>query len=201
LDFTTFSGEITTILQEGLPMGIINLTEPDANQTHTFEILPVMDAELFDIESPSGNLKLMEPYVLKPQGMNNLKIRVKVTENTPEAYTDIALIQVRVQIDEDFLNTLLNVEEDELLVAVDMQSRVYPNPARESIKLEVNNTGNTPLIVSLINLHGKIIRKFEIENPENNFISNIDLTGLQKGTYVISVQSSSGMTKNKFIKL
>jgi hypothetical protein len=69
--------------------------------------------------------------------------------------------------------------------------RIYPNPARDKVRIEMEGcTGETS--GTLLTPLGKVMRTFTFAEPINAISSvNIDLTGLPKGIYLVRYNSSS----------
>lgn len=68
-----------------------------------------------------------------------------------------------------------------------------PNPVSKS--LNILNSGQSELTINIYNLNGQVIKTLITTN------SNIDISELFNGIYIISIQSSSEETISKFIKI
>jgi len=76
---------------------------------------------------------------------------------------------------------------------------IYPNPARETIKLQVNNYSGMAS-VSTINSMGKMISISRVNVIPGNPIL-LDIRSLPAGTYWINIQTGSDKTVKKIVKL
>lgn len=73
--------------------------------------------------------------------------------------------------------------------------KLFPNPANQSISFMVNQK---PESVTLTNVLGESIQVSYIENSPNQF--TINLNQLTKGVYIISIKTTEGLLKSKFVK-
>lgn len=76
---------------------------------------------------------------------------------------------------------------------------IYPNPATDYLKLYVNDVNDSEtMFANIYNVTGQCIKKV----PVNQSTSQIDVSGLARGVYQISVSQNNIVQKNmKFIKL
>lgn len=68
---------------------------------------------------------------------------------------------------------------------------IYPNPSSGIVNIEVENRNSQ---LKIFDINGKIIKEFEIENK-----TKLDLQGLEKGIYVIQLQSGDKIHTKKLI--
>ncbi|MEI7723792.1 MAG: T9SS type A sorting domain-containing protein [Bacteroidota bacterium] len=67
---------------------------------------------------------------------------------------------------------------------------VYPNPAKEMVRIDVAGIYGT-ITGSLVTTLGKVLRDFTLQEPVNAFSSiNLDLSGLSKGIYLVRLNNS-----------
>ena len=64
---------------------------------------------------------------------------------------------------------------------------IYPNPNKGIFNIVINNTNNEKRTIKITNVIGKVVYKREFEKTERIF-EQIDLSGLAKGIYFISVK-------------
>lgn len=76
---------------------------------------------------------------------------------------------------------------------------IYPNPAYENLRVELNNPFSENLTLQIQDSKGKIVRSMNIPS-ENTQSIQVHLSGLRKGMYVILVKSESFNSVRKFIK-
>jgi hypothetical protein len=91
----------------------------------------------------------------------------------------------------------LNPDSGTLVVnAAALESRIsiYPNPTNDQFYIETNNT--IMLTVDLYDVNGKQVLKDNYRNK-----SNIDLTTLREGIYILSIRTSEGFFNKKLVLL
>ena len=71
--------------------------------------------------------------------------------------------------------------------------RLYPNPAKERITIEMDNMDLSSTMVSIIDLSGRIMYNRQAVNSR----SEIDLSGLESGMYYVSVRSGDTLLNQK----
>ncbi len=72
---------------------------------------------------------------------------------------------------------------------------VFPNPASEEIT--ITNFDITAGTISLVNLHGQVVRQSIISNNQESY----NINELQKGLYVIMISDKSGILEQKKIMI
>lgn len=69
---------------------------------------------------------------------------------------------------------------------------VYPNPATEKIDIAVNSSGlNGGISFTLLDLNGKIIKKEEVKKDAEEIVKTMSLSEVQKGIYILQIQSEN----------
>ena len=74
---------------------------------------------------------------------------------------------------------------------------VYPNPAAESITIDLSNVVNKETTVAITDLMGKIIVQKQLENAPNSI--NMDLNKIPSGQYFIHIQTKGKKVVTKSI--
>jgi hypothetical protein len=76
---------------------------------------------------------------------------------------------------------------------------VFPNPAAEKVTIAwENSSGEAPEKLEVTDLNGRIVKLLAIDG--NKMCVNLNVSDLNAGIYVISVQSAAGIRTQKFIK-
>ena len=88
---------------------------------------------------------------------------------------------------------------DEVVGAKECESdfsgvRVYPNPAKDKLNIELVNYENTD--IEIMGMDGRFIRRISLRSPE----TQIDLTNLASGIYALGIKNKQGYTVRRFIK-
>lgn len=77
--------------------------------------------------------------------------------------------------------------------------RLFPNPARDMVRLEAEGVQGTTT-VSLLTTLGKVLRDYTMEEPVNAISSvNLDLSDLPKGIYFVRLNNSSFIHTQKLV--
>ena len=76
--------------------------------------------------------------------------------------------------------------------------KVYPNPVNASLYLHWESALNSPLNVSIISVDGSVVRRIETGTLTQPVI--MDVGALSPGMYFIRLESSSGISLEKFVK-
>ena len=78
---------------------------------------------------------------------------------------------------------------------------VFPNPASESITLNVINGVSSDLTYTVYNSHGVVMIQNAVSNAPFNYSNEIDLTSISPGIYQMKVVTSLGEQHKLFVKL
>lgn len=86
-----------------------------------------------------------------------------------------------------------------MTVIEDGDFAIYPNPASEGIFVQSKNAMSKPVVVSIIDMNGKIILQQQINNTNESTYLNIQ--DLSKGLYMVQIMNNQQMLyKTRFIK-
>ena len=69
------------------------------------------------------------------------------------------------------------------------QIQIYPNPSFENITISSNFKINSPTVINIFNLSGKLILSNNIE-MKNGFSDVINISTLSPGVYLIEIKNS-----------
>jgi hypothetical protein len=74
---------------------------------------------------------------------------------------------------------------------------LYPNPAGEQINIRFNESLNSKITLSVVNLLGETV----IQNHYSNLSeATIDISQLKSGMYILQIRNEKGMLSKKFVK-
>jgi hypothetical protein len=76
--------------------------------------------------------------------------------------------------------------------------KIYPNPASDNIFVQINSPAAAPVRMSVFDQQGRIVRTLDTSFDGCSPI-NIDISSLQKGFYLLSVQSPQFTTVKPFV--
>lgn len=77
---------------------------------------------------------------------------------------------------------------------------LYPNPASEYVFLELNNCSEKNILIEIINIRGQTVFEERFVNESDQTITRmIDISGLDKGVYFISIRAGDLIKTEKLI--
>ena len=71
---------------------------------------------------------------------------------------------------------------------------VYPNPAINAIKFNIDNPNNIELLIQVVDLKGQLVQS------ETKKDQQLNISGLSSGSYILSVQKGREIYSSTFIK-
>ena len=74
---------------------------------------------------------------------------------------------------------------------------IFPNPATTELHIKIRNLINTPVLITLYNIQGQIVK--QIATKQNETV--IDISGLEQGVYGIRVVGDNLNCSERFVKL
>lgn len=77
---------------------------------------------------------------------------------------------------------------------------MYPNPASTTLHLTISGAENKAMNIRITDMNGRQVYAEKISNTADVFNHDINLSSLQKGTYIIEIISAKGNSKAKFVK-
>ncbi len=76
--------------------------------------------------------------------------------------------------------------------------KIYPNPAKDELTISFSKDINDGHFIEITDMQGRRMRSYTFK--ENVHDLQMDLTNLPRGIYILSVQTSSGVERQKFIR-
>ena len=86
-----------------------------------------------------------------------------------------------------------------MLDKTDFYFRIYPNPVREKISLEINLITDKPLQCCLYNCYGKKVREEITAAGPGNFTLEFTTEFLSTGIYLMSISDGTNKKTKKLI--
>ena len=77
---------------------------------------------------------------------------------------------------------------------INKELTVFPNPSFDRINFEFKSKSNQEFIVQIVNLKGQLIFT---KKQRDNFV---DVSNLPKGSYILTIQTSSEFYSSQFFK-
>jgi hypothetical protein len=113
-----------------------------------------------------------------------LNIKVTVMDIASHTASDIFSLVVK---EETFINNM----------KVSEQLNIYPVPASDFLNIHMGNAESGPVDVEIVDISGRILLMERIDNIAQSEIK-INITGLSKGVYYISIKRGRNIVNQKF---
>jgi hypothetical protein len=119
-------------------------------------------------------------------------------------FTFLLLITVLSSYSQKVTNTDQNNGKSASILVADNQSfsisKVYPNPVKDLVTIEIHSELSTPIQMRLINILGTEVKKWEPVNlSQGDQTFKIDLASFKTGVYILKI-TSSGQVCTQVIK-
>lgn len=82
---------------------------------------------------------------------------------------------------------------------IDQALKVYPNPARQSIHVSLNDTQDQSWNISIIDLQGKVIESQQVQVQSGGGKTQFPVSGFASGMYIIRAQNGTQILYQKVI--
>ena len=79
------------------------------------------------------------------------------------------------------------------------EMRIYPNPAMESVNIQVASSKNEQVRLTISNLLGQVVYTESTQLYNGINYMKVNVSNLKSGVYVVNVKSNSGSTTQKLI--
>ena len=79
--------------------------------------------------------------------------------------------------------------------------KVFPNPADEQLTVRLQSENNMDPVVHLIDLTGKVVRKFErqFSFEQESYVAELDISDVKSGVYFIKVIQGEDVQSRKLM--
>ena len=82
---------------------------------------------------------------------------------------------------------------------IEKNFNIYPNPVRNNLNIDLNDLINTPVIVSIFDLSGKLILTENLAVGASNL--SLDMNGLDAGSYLVEILTDNNSLVQQLVKL
>lgn len=79
------------------------------------------------------------------------------------------------------------------------QLKIWPNPVKSNLFIEMNNTSSAPVNVSIYDLQGRLVYINEYNNHNSLFNQMIDLSNIANGSYIIKIEHDNKRATKQLI--
>lgn len=76
---------------------------------------------------------------------------------------------------------------------------IFPNPTKGMISLELKGYNDEQLTIEFLDLNGKMVQQYELNNITADFNTQINLGNLNEGVYLMKIVSSKSTTTNRIV--
>ena len=138
------------------------------------------------------NAQKLDRVTLNSGGLVNDKMNVVIGELFVETLNNDDGISLETGSQGSIANTGgINLQATEITTA-NVQHKVlcYPNPVKEQLTFSVDNMKNSPVIIHIIDMTGKIVIQARTDSPEN---TKLNVSGLKPGQYILELKTSNNM--------
>ena len=96
-------------------------------------------------------------------------------------------------------DSLLGCEQHAVLVSdyPDLSMKLYPNPARNTLHVEFEGTDDPQGTITVTDLTGVVVLTRECNSP----VTQLDVSNLSPGLYVVAFRNGKGLVVRKFVKM
>jgi hypothetical protein len=186
-------------------VGEVIAADPDAGQSITFSIVGGNTNGIFMINPNNGKLYIKKPHKLNMVEYWNYSLTIRVVDNTPELLHDQAIITVTVHITNlNQYTEMVNLTKggiDGSTAELDIDCKLYPNPANYFFNIEASNMLDEPVTVSILNASGEVVFRHDYEIVDGKMNQQIDVERLSKGIYFVNIKNGYKIKMEKLIKL
>lgn len=77
-------------------------------------------------------------------------------------------------------------------------SRVYPNPAKDFISINIETSRSSEVFVNLFNIAGKLVQTNSFKVASGKQILPLDISNVSSGLYIYNIQTEKGLKTGKF---
>jgi len=145
---------------------------PPANLTYLWEVTSDNAADV-DIETPDA---LATNVTFNAKGVYTLSL--SVSDGALVSKADVVVTVGIVGVNNSITPAM----------------RLYPNPAKNKLTIELTNMPEKTSVVSIINVTGSVVYNSKLSNVTNE----IDISGLQSGLYFIKIDSGNQRITHRF---
>jgi hypothetical protein len=83
----------------------------------------------------------------------------------------------------------------------DRKFAVFPNPARQTITVELSETDSPLAEIRIISLQGQVVLTDQLQQEGNTLRKQVDISSLEEGIYIIKAECNGKVTYKKLLKL
>ena len=158
----------------GTVIDTITASDPDDWQCLAFSITAGNTNDAFTIDSYKGIITVADSTALDYGTTPVFNLTVKVQDNGVGNLNDEATVTININNPTGFNN----IESQNF--------KIYPNPARDFVNIEIQDNENKNTLVEIVNVNGQVIYSETI----NNNTKTINLSDYSSGIYHVRINTS-----------
>ena len=171
-EFYEYAGEYGAVVQWDRIESSLNLTE--------YRVYRSTDNETYKIVQNLVNVPGMNHYEFSDMMSEDATYYYKVT-----AYYADTDCESDYAIAEDSTDDFVMVEVVSINESADNQIKIYPNPAKDKIRIEAEQINS----LTIVNMVGQIVMKQDADSD----VMTIDLSDYESGMYMLQIETESGV--------
>ena len=174
-----------------LPVELINFTaKADKNAiTLSWETASEKNNDRFEVERSLDGLNFEKIATVKGNGTTSQANTYSITDINPVLGLNYYRLK-QVDLDGTFVySQIVKAQLNEMAEQVN----IYPNPAKDQITVVSKNAAN----LKITNVLGQVVYSQQFKNATEKVIN---ITDLKPGVYNLTLESESGIRKQKFVK-
>ncbi len=90
-------------------------------------------------------------------------------------------------------------EEVQTIETAELALRLFPNPAKDLLNIDYSNVSQETTVVNVYNLAGKVVLQQTTNTSKGDNQLQLDISSLQKGTYILQLNNGKQNAVKKFI--
>ena len=196
--------EKTEVVAEVYPLKLVNFSARKSHSSYSLngegssQVLlnwttaNEVNTDYFDIERSNSGKEFISIGKVKATANSPLTTFYSFTDKSPLATANYYRLKI-VDKDGKFEYSPIRM----IGIMGSFSIRIYPNPAKDKLQLQIDNYRKQTLQVEVISQDGKVVLSTNIYQTEGSILRSISTTQLQKGMYSVRVFSKATTVKSE----
>ncbi len=176
--------EMTTVVAETFPLKLLSFIAKRQDKTNVLQWATTQEVNVdgFEVQRSHNGREFSKIGAVKAGSLN-----YTFADNTPLATTNYYRLKM---MDKDGSFTYspirsLTINNSPLTISI------YPNPAKDNLQVQIDSEEPTTLQMQVLSLEGKLLLSNSFSASEGSSLRSINISALQKGSYLLKVVSSN----------
>ena len=83
--------------------------------------------------------------------------------------------------------------------AMDVITKIYPNPVSDKLTVEINATVNEGSVISIISMQGQVIYSEVVKENTSDYRTEIDVDNFARGMYLLKLEDENSSIQQRII--